>query len=206
MIPVGNITIICGPMFSGKTEELIRRIRRLQFANKNIVVCKHSFDDRYEKKYLNSHQGDKFKTDIIHKSEDLLNLIKTNTEVVAIDEIQFFDNDIIPILLKIRDQGITILAAGLDLDFRGIPFGPMPYLLALSDEIIKLKAVCFKTGQDATHSQRLINGSPAKHTDNVILIGAIEWYEARSRSAFEIDYIPIREYISKKNCHHDHKK
>lgn len=198
MKPEGSITVICGPMFSGKTEELIRRIRRFQLANKDVLVCKHSFDNRYEKQYLNSHQGDKLKTEIISNSEELLHLTKPAVEIVAIDEVQFFDEDIIPAIMKIRDRGIKVLVSGLDLDFKGIPFGPMPYLLALADEVIKLKAVCFKTGEEAQYSQRLINGHPAKHTDDIILIGAIEWYEARARNAFEIDYIPIKEYLSKK--------
>jgi thymidine kinase len=184
-------------MFSGKTEELIRRIRRFQFANKKVLVCKHSLDDRYEKKYLNSHQGDKLRTEIITSETELLSLIKPDTNIIAIDEIQFFDNDIIPLIMELRDRGIKILASGLDLDFRGLPFGPMPYLLALADEVIKLKAICFKTGQDAQYSQRLINGNPAKHSDETVLIGAVECYEARTRKAFQIDYVPIKEYLKK---------
>lgn len=192
----GKIYIICGPMFSGKTEELLRRIRRAQYANKKILVCKHSIDDRYEKQYIVSHLGDKTKAEPLHSGSNLLYLIKKETEVVAIDEIQFFDLDIVSTIVEIRDRGIDIILSGLDLDFRGIPFGPMPYLLALADDILKLKAVCFKTGEDAQYSQRLINGIPAKHTDPIFLIGSSDCYEARSRRAFEIDYTPIKEYIN----------
>ncbi len=195
----GNIYIICGPMFSGKTEELLRRIRRAQYANKKILIFKHSIDDRYEKQYIVSHLGDKTKAEPLYNGDNLLNLIKKDTEIVAIDEIQFFDLDIISTIIEIRDHGVDVILSGLDLDFRGIPFGPMPYLLALSDDILKLKAVCFKTGEDAQYSQRLINGIPARHTDPVFLIGSSDCYEARSRGAFEIDYTPIKEYISQIN-------
>lgn len=194
----GNLVVICGPMFSGKTEELLRRIRRAQHANKKILIFKHSIDDRYEKQYIVSHLGDKTKAEPLYDSQSLLNLTNKDVEIIAIDEIQFFDNDIVPVLMEMRDRGIDIIVSGLDLDFRGVPFGAVPYLLALADEILKLKAVCFKTGKDAQYSQRLINGIPAKHTDPICLIGATNCYEARARDAFEIDYIPIKEYICSK--------
>ena len=121
-------------------------------------------------------------------------------EMIFIDEVQFFDRDIVLLLMKFRNMGIEVVAAGLDLDFRGIPFGPIPELLALADDITKLKAVCFKTGKDAQYSQRLINGEPARHTDPIILVAASDCYEARSRDAFEIDYIPMKEYLDQKYC------
>lgn len=197
----GNLTVICGPMFSGKTEELLRRIRRAQYGMKKIQICKHSIDDRYEKKYVISHLGDKIEAILLTKSQDLLDIVKIDSEIIAIDEIQFFDLSIISAIVELRDKGFEIIVSGLDLDFRGIPFGPMPYLLALADEVIKLKAVCFKTGKDAQYSQRLINGNPAKHTDPIILVAATDCYQARSRDAFEIDYIPLKEYLHEKiNC------
>jgi thymidine kinase len=195
----GNLTVICGPMFSGKTEELLRRIRRAQYGMKKIQICKHATDDRYEKKYVISHLGDKIEASLLTKPEDLLNIIKIDTDIIAIDEIQFFGLEIISTIIELRDKGFDIIISGLDLDFRGIPFGPMPYLLALADEVIKLKAVCFKTGKEAQYSQRLINGNPAKHTDPIILVAAIDFYQARSREAFEIDYIPLKEYLSNKH-------
>jgi thymidine kinase len=195
----GNLTVICGPMFSGKTEELLRRVRRAQYAMKKIQICKHSIDDRYEKKYVTSHLGDKVEACLLTKPQDLLDIIKIDTDIIAIDEIQFFSLDIVSTIIELRDKGFEIVVSGLDLDFRGIPFGPMPYLLALADEIIKLRAVCFKTGKDAQYSQRLINGNPAKHTDPIVLVAAIDFYEARSRDAFEIDYVPLKEYLSLKN-------
>jgi thymidine kinase len=193
-----TLTVICGPMFSGKTEELLRRIRRAQYGKKKVFVGKHSIDNRYEKKHIVSHLGDKISATLLKNEEELLSAIEQHTDIVAIDEIQFFDISIIPILIELRNKGIEIIISGLDLDFRGIPFGPIPYLLALADEIVKLKAVCFKTGKDAQYSQRLINGNPARHTDPIILVAAADSYQARAREAFEIDYIPLTEYLNDK--------
>lgn len=195
---LGNLTVICGPMFSGKTEELLRRVRRAQYAKKKIQIFKHSIDNRYEKKYVIAHSGDKIEASLLTEPQALIDMIKIDTDIIAIDEIQFFGLEIIPTIITLREKGFEIIVSGLDLDFRGIPFGPMPYLLALADDIIKLKAVCFKTGKEAQYSQRLINGNPAKHTDPIILVAAIDFYEARSRDSFEIDYIPLKEYLDQK--------
>ncbi len=195
----GNLVVICGPMFSGKTEDLLRRIRRAQHAMKKVLICNHSMDQRYEKKYVMSHLGNKIEATLLSRPADLLDFLRVDVDVIAIDEIQFFDLSIIPIIVELRDRGFEIIVSGLDLDFRGIPFGPMPYLLALADEVFKLKAVCFKTGKDAQYSQRLINGTPAKHTDPIILVAATDFYQARAREAFEIDYIPLKEYLNGKN-------
>lgn len=194
----GELTVICGPMFSGKTEELIRRIRRAKYGKKEITIFKHSIDTRYEKKCIVSHAGDKLEAIMIHDPNNFFQFISHKTDLVAIDEIQFFSKDIIEIIMKMRNQGIDVIVAGLDLDFRGVPFGVMPYLLALADEVLKLKAICFKTGKNAQYSQRLINGVPAKHTDPIILVAATDYYEARSKDAFEIDYIPLKEYLEQK--------
>ncbi len=194
----GSLTVICGPMFSGKTEELLRRIRRAQYAMKKVLICKHSIDTRYEKKYVISHLGDKIEAVLLSNEKDLLDVLKMDTDIIAIDEIQFFDLNIISKIIDLRDKGFEVIVSGLDLDFRGIPFGPMPYLLALADEVIKLKAVCFKTGKDAQYSQRLINGNPAKYTDPIILVAATDCYQARARDAFEIDYVPLKEYLNTK--------
>lgn len=185
-------------MFSGKTEELIRRIRRAAYGNKKIVVLKHAFDDRYQKEFIVSHAGDKIECRYIKQVEEAKEYIDADTEVVFVDEVQFFDPSIIIFLTSLRDKAIDIVAAGLDLDFRGIPFGPIPELLALADEVLKLKAVCFQTGADAQYSQRLINGKPAKHTDPIVLVAATDCYEARSRERFEIDYVPLKEYLNQK--------
>lgn len=196
---VGSLTVICGPMFSGKTEELIRRVRRAKCANKEILVFKHSFDDRYNKKCIVSHTGDKIESINAKNSAEIMNDIIGKINHIFIDEIQFFSSDVILTIMELRKKGIDITVAGLDLDFRGIPFGAMPDLLALADEIIKLKAVCFKTGNDAQYSQRIINGCPAKYTDPIVLIAATDYYEARSKDAFEIDYVPLKEYLDARN-------
>lgn len=193
--PIGNITVICGPMYSGKTEELLRLIRRAHYGKKKVQIFKHSIDDRYDKRCIISHTGDKIPSSLITQSSELLESVLPNTDLIAIDEIQFFDLEIVSILMELRNQGYDIVVSGLDLDFRGVPFGPVPYLLALADDITKLKAVCIKTGKDAQYSQRLINGNPARHTDPVILVAASNTYQARSKDAFEIDYIPIYEYL-----------
>jgi thymidine kinase len=193
---VGSISVICGPMYSGKTEELIRRIRRANYSKQKVHVFKHAIDDRYDAQCVTSHLGDKVEATLIQDHRQLLENILPDTKVIAIDEVQFFAIEIVSLLLELRNQGYDIIAAGLDLDFRGVPFGPMPYLLALADEIIKLRAVCAKTGKEAQYSQRLIDGRPAHHTDPVILVGASDSYQARSKEAFEIDYIPLKEYLS----------
>jgi thymidine kinase len=165
---------------------------------KKVFIAKHSIDNRYEKKYVISHLGNKIEAILLTNIDDLLNNINNDINIIAIDEIQFFDLSIVDAIITLRDRGFDIILSGLDLDFRGIPFGSMPYLLALADEVIKLKAVCFKTGEDAQYSQRLINGHPAKYTDPIILVGASDCYQARSRAAFEIDYIPLKEYLKNK--------
>lgn len=192
---IGSITVICGPMYSGKTEKLLSVIRRAQCAKKKVQIFKHSLDDRYDKRCIISHTGDKIPSSLISNGSELLESVLSSTDLIALDEAQFFDLDIVNTLMEIRNQGYDIILSGLDLDFRGVPFGPMPYLLALADEIIKLKAVCAKTGKDAQYSQRLINGNPARHTDPIILVAASDTYQARSKDAFEIDYMPIREYL-----------
>lgn len=191
----GRLEVICGSMFSGKSEELIRRIRRGMFAQKKIQVFKHSLDDRFSVAHVHSHKGEKIEAIPIHKSSYLDFFVESDTEIIGIDEIQFFDYNIITIIDNFVRQGKRVIVAGLDLDFRGVPFGPMPYLLALADEVIKLKAVCMKTGKDAHFTQRLVDGIPAKHDEPIVLVGAQNFYEARSRDAFKIDYIPLQEYV-----------
>jgi thymidine kinase len=128
-----------------------------------------------------------------------MHYIADETEIIGIDEVQFFDNDIIIAIDELVRKGKRIIAAGLDLDFRGVPFGPMPYLLALADEVLKLKAVCMKSGKDAHFTQRLIDGNPASYKDPIVRVGAQNLYEARSRDMYSIDYIPLKEYINCQN-------
>lgn len=193
----GRLEVICGSMFSGKSEELIRRIRRAEYAKIPTQLFKPSIDVRKTITHVHAHSGDKLAAIAVSSPQELFDTIDSSTQVVGIDEVQFFSPEIILIIDRLINEGKRVIVAGLDLDFRGIPFGCMPALMALADEVVKLKAVCMKSGKDAHVSQRLINGNPAKHTDPIILVGAEESYEARSRSCHEIDQKPLAEYVKK---------
>lgn len=190
----GRLEIICGPMFSGKTEELIRRLRRGLIAKQKVMVFKHCLDDRYCFEQITSHSGDKLDARPIDTPERLLEIAtKGSVDIVGIDEVQFFPVSIVFVIDELVSQGKRVIASGLDLDFRCVPFGPMPTLLALACEVTKLKAICTVCGADAPYSQRLINGKPAKHDDPVILIGAEETYQARCRCCYSIDQFPLKQ-------------
>jgi thymidine kinase len=186
----GKLEVICGSMFSGKTEELIRRLRRAQIAQLKTQVFKHSLDNRLTTENLHSHNGDKISAIAIDTAAGLKDLALHDVQVIGIDEVQFFSIELINVIQMLLEQGKQIYAAGLDLDFRGVPFGCMPPLLALADTVIKLKAVCITCGNDAHFTQRLVNGKPARFTDPIILIGAEECYQARCRTCYEIDIRP----------------
>ena len=176
----GWIELITGCMFAGKTEELIRRINVLQFAKKKIVVFKPSIDNRYSVDKVVSHAGTSIESYAIKDSAEILKLCE-DAEVIAIDEIQFFDEGIVDICNYLADQGKRVMCAGLDMDFRGEPFSIMPRLVTQAEFVTKLTAVCTKCGAPATRTQRIINGKPANYKDPVILVGASESYEARCR-------------------------
>jgi thymidine kinase len=182
----GWIEVICGSMFSGKSEELIRRVHRVQIAKKKVQVFKPTIDTRYSIQYIYSHNGTKIEAINISNSKELLEKIEPDTEVVAIDEAQFYDKGIVTICQKLADQGRRVMVAGLDQDFRGEPFGPIPELLAVAEHIDKLQAICMICGSPASRTQRLVNGKPAKYSDPIILIGAKETYEARCRKCHVI--------------------
>lgn len=177
----GWIEVICGSMFSGKSEELIRRVRRVQIAKKKVQVFKPTIDDRYDIQHIYSHNGTKVEAINVIKSKEILETVEPDTEVIAIDEAQFYDHDIVSICQKFADQGRRVIIAGLDQDFRGEPFGPIPKLLAIAEYVDKLQAICMVCGNTASRTQRLVNGQPAKYSDPTILIGAKESYEARCR-------------------------
>lgn len=177
----GYIEVVIGPMYSGKSEELIRRIKRAEIAKQNIVVFKPKIDDRYSKEDVVSHSGDSVGAIPINKANEIYNYIDEKTQVVGIDEVQFFDEEIINIAVNLADKGIRVIAAGLDMDFKGEPFGPTPKLLAVAEFVDKIQAICSVCGQPATRSQRLINGEPARYDDPIIQVGAVESYEARCR-------------------------
>ncbi len=185
----GKLEVIAGSMFSGKSEELIRRIRRADFAQMKIAVFKHRVDDRMSIGFINTHSGDKFKAIALEKPEDMRHFVTEETQLIAIDEVQFFTMDIIPIILEMVENGKKVIAAGLDLDFKGMPFGPIPTIMAIADKITKLTAVCMTCGNDAHYSQRLIDGRAAKFDDPVIMVGAQDVYQARCRDCFIIDRI-----------------
>ena len=181
----GWIEVITGCMFAGKTEELIRRINVLQFAKKRIVVFKPSIDDRYSIDRVVSHAGTSIESYAISKSEEILELAK-DAEVIAIDEVQFFDEGIVDVCNYYADRGVRVMCAGLDMDFRGEPFSMMPRLMTQAEFVTKLTAVCTKCGAPATRTQRIVNGQPAQYNDPIVLVGASEAYEARCRHCHDV--------------------
>ncbi len=177
----GWIEVICGSMFSGKTEELIRRVKRAVIAKQQVQVFKPQLDTRYTRERITSHNGLDFHAAAVVHAADILDALDAKTEVVAIDEAQFFDWSITEVCDALADRGLRVIVAGLDLDFRGEPFGPMPVLMAQAERVDKLQAICQRCGAPASRTQRLINGKPAAYDDPVILVGAEEVYEARCR-------------------------
>ncbi len=186
----GSLEVICGSMFSGKSEELIRRLKRSQLARQNILVFKHELDDRATIEYLVSHNGHKLKAIPLDSPHAIASYVSDTTNVIGIDEVQFFSLEIVNIICKLIDAGKRVIVAGLDLDFKGVPFGCMPLLLAIADQVTKLKAICMNCGRDAQYTQRLVNGLPAKFNDPIIMIGAQESYQARCRNCHLIDQLP----------------
>ena len=190
--PRGRIEIICGSMFSGKTEEMIRRLRRAVIARQQVQAFKPVIDSRYHVEKVTSHDGLHFQAQPISQSSDILAAVDAETDVVAIDEVQFFDSDIIMVCETLADRGKRVICAGLDQDFRGLPFGAMPELLARAEDVSKLHAICVICGEDASRTQRLIEGQPAAFDDPVVLVGAAEVYEARCRKCHQIAPSSIR--------------
>jgi len=182
----GWIEVICGSMFSGKTEELIRRLRRAQIARQKIQVFKPVVDSRYAAKAIASHNGLQEQAIPVSSSIELQAQVAPRTDVVAIDEVQFFDDALVEVCGRLASQGKRVICAGLDMDFRGLPFGPIPQLLAVAEQVDKLRAICVVCGAPASHSQRLIEGSPAYYDDPVVLVGASEVYEARCRAHHKV--------------------
>jgi thymidine kinase len=180
-MPPGQLTVITGSMFSGKTEELIRRVRRAQYAHHSVQVFKPLIDVRGSSTLVRSHNGSYQDAVAVVDSAELLERVDAGVALIAAEEVQFFDDGITAVFQALADRGHHVIAAGLDLDFRGLPFGPLPQLLATADEVIKLRAICTVCGMDASRSQRLIDGRPAPATAPTVFIGAAEQYEARCR-------------------------
>jgi thymidine kinase len=184
---VGWIEVISGPMFSGKSEELLRRIRRAEIAQLSPLLFKPSLDDRYGDTDVVSHAGSRLRCISVGSSADIeLHPELATALVVGIDEVQFLDDGIVALALALVRRGTRVLAAGLDRDFRGEPFGPMPLLLAHADDADKLHAICQVCAGPATMTQRLVDGRPARSDDPVILVGASERYEARCRGCHRL--------------------
>lgn len=177
----GYIELVVGPMYSGKSEELIRRLKRAKIAKQNVLVFKPSIDDRYSIEDVTSHSGIAIQAVALCKLDDVWDYIRQDTQVVGFDEVQFFDKAIVDIVIELANRGIRVICAGLDMDFRAEPFGVIPELMARAEFVDKLQAVCVVCGQPATRTQRIINGEPAKFDDPIIMVGASESYEARCR-------------------------
>jgi thymidine kinase len=182
----GKLTVICGSMYAGKSEELIRLARRSLYAKKRVQVFKPAIDDRYHQTMVVSHMGIQHEAEVVSSVAALKKAINKETQVLLIEEVQFFDASIAELLVEMADRGLDVVCAGLDQDFRRMPFGPMPMLLAAADEVIKLRAICMKCGAPASHTYRMVDGKPAHWDDPIVLIGATESYEARCRNCFEI--------------------
>lgn len=177
----GRLEVITGPMFCGKTDELLRRLRRAIIAKQKIQVFKPGFDIRYSTEKVTSHAGNEYQAFPVDDITEVPALLAAGVTVVAIDEAQFFDDEIVPIVQDLVDRGIRVIVAGLDMDFRGVPFGEMPRLLAMAEVVDKLHAICMVCGEEATRTQRLVDGQPAYYDDPIIIVGASEMYEARCR-------------------------
>ncbi len=182
----GFVEVITGCMFAGKTEELIRRIKVLQYANKNIQVFKPQINNHDNNSQVISHAGQAINSIVVKRAVEILDYLTPESEIVVIDDAHFFDQDILYICDALAKRGLRVMVAGLDTDFRGEPFGVMPALLATAEFVTKLAAICTQCGAPATRTYRKINGEPAKYSDPIILLGAKESYEARCRHCHDV--------------------
>jgi thymidine kinase len=180
----GWVEVICGPMFSGKSEEMIRRLRRAEIAGQRVVIFKPRIDDRFDASDVVSHAGIRMRGAPVSSVSELVTRAQ-GFEVVGIDEVQFFEPSIVPAALELADRGTRVVAAGLDQDFRRLPFGPIPELLSHAEFVDKLQAVCHRCGGPATTTQRLVDGRPAPYSGETVVVGAAEQYEARCRDCHE---------------------
>jgi thymidine kinase len=178
----GSVEVITGSMFCGKTDEMIRRLRRATIAKQKVQVFKPEIDDRYDQVKVVSHAGSAFDAVPIKNAAEIRERLDPDTTVVAIDEAQFLDEGILPLIRELADKDIRVIVAGLDQDFRGEPFGPMPAIMSQAEVVDKLHAICMVCGELASRTQRLVNGQPAHFNDPVVIVGADEMYEARCRA------------------------
>ncbi|MCR4433005.1 MAG: thymidine kinase [Coprothermobacterota bacterium] len=194
----GWIEVIAGCMFSGKSEELIRRVKRARIAKQKVQVFKPALDNRFSESHVVSHDGGSTQAINLEHPEDIFRFVDPDTQVVAIDEAQFFSPELVEVCQELADQGVRVIVAGLDMDFRGEPFGCMPELLAIAEKVDKLQAICMVCGEPASRTQRVIEGKPASYFDPVVLLGASEKYEARCRNCHEVPNKPERRHKNKK--------
>ena len=181
----GWLEVVCGPMFSGKSEELIRRLRRAEIAGQRVLIVKPKIDNRYDIAHVVSHAGAKMRAVAVESPSDIPGLVE-GYDVIGVDEVQFFTPEIVLILDGLVEKGMRVLVSGLDQDFRGFPFGPMPELLCRAELVDKLQAVCHRCAGPATMTQRLVDGCPAPADGSTIVVGALEQYEARCRNCHEL--------------------
>jgi thymidine kinase len=182
----GSVEIICGSMFSGKTEEMIRRLRRARIAKQNIQVFKPVIDNRYNVDKVTSHAGVDYEAIPVQKASEIIVNLKPDTTVVGIDEAQFFDDAIIQVIEGLADKGMRVIVTGLDMNFRGDSFGCIPFIMAKADHVDKLHAICMVCGEPASRTQRLVDGRPAHYDDPIVIVGAAELYEARCREHHDV--------------------
>ncbi|NLL42480.1 MAG: thymidine kinase [Firmicutes bacterium] len=193
MMPIREaswLEVIVGSMFSGKSEELIRRVKRAAIAKQNVLVFKPALDHRYGKERVAAHNGLHIDCIPVREPVEILSRVDDTIDVVAIDEVQFFGPDVVPVCQLLVRAGKRVITAGLDQDFRGEPFGSVPVLMALAEQVTKLNAICVVCGRAASRTQRLIDGKPAKYDDPIILIGATENYEARCSRCHQVPGAP----------------
>ena len=183
---VGSLEVITGSMFCGKTEELIRRLRRARIAKQQVQVFKPAVDNRYNHQKVTSHSGIDVDAIPVDSSQAILELLDQETTVVGIDEVQFFDDTIVDVVEKLADKGVRVIVTGLDMDFRGEPFGCMPQMMSRAERVDKLQAICMVCGEPASRTQRLVDGKPAHYEDPIVVVGAQEMYEARCRQHHEV--------------------
>lgn len=183
----GWIEVIAGVMFSGKSEELIRRVRRAVIARKQVQVFKSHLDERYAGLYtVSTHDGLMVEAEPVDSSEEIMRRWRPNTEVLAVDEVQFLDDGIVSVVNHLADRGVRVILAGTDVDFRGLPFGAMPTLMCIAEVVDKFHAICVVCGGPATRNQRLVNGRPAAWDSPTIMVGGREAYEARCRHCHRV--------------------
>ncbi len=192
----GQIEIVAGVMFSGKSEELIRRVRRAVIARKRVQVFKSHLDERYAGLHsISTHDGITVEAQPVDSASDIMRLARPDTEVVAIDEAQFLDEGIVEVSTALATQGVRVIVAGTDTDFRGEPFGAMPQLMAVAEFVDKLHAICVVCGDEACRNQRMIDGRPAQYDSPTIMVGGGEAYEARCRRCHQVPRIDADQVV-----------